>query len=198
MPRSIRDWQHKQQRLPAKLFSARDRGGVQEPGGHRGREYGCQQSGVQILPCWVLLAHSQPQVLLEHARERREQLVRAAAVRRCARTHARPAPLPECVFNLLRVHSSSSSYGNLVWCTRYLGGYSGTRQSDSTRVLTVQSGMRYSGTGRARLGSTQAVLGYSLLRLDPGAQYLGWFSMHSVSRQRSGTQSFCKAAKRGS
>jgi hypothetical protein len=88
VPRSIRDWQHRQQRLPAKLFSARDRGGMQEPGGHRGREYGCQQSGVQILPRWVLPAHSHWQVLLEHARERREKLVRAAAVRRCARNAA--------------------------------------------------------------------------------------------------------------
>jgi hypothetical protein len=60
-----------------------------------------------------------------------------------------------------------------VSCTRYLGGYSGTRQSGSTRVLTIQSVTGYSGTGRAWLGSTQAVLGYSLLRLYPGAQYSG-------------------------
>jgi hypothetical protein len=44
-------------------------------------------------------------------------------------------------------------------CTRYLGGYSGTRQSGSTRVLTIQSVSGYAGTGLARLGSTQAVLG---------------------------------------
>jgi hypothetical protein len=38
-PCSLRDWRPKQQRLPPKLFSARDRGGVHELGGHRGSEY---------------------------------------------------------------------------------------------------------------------------------------------------------------
>jgi hypothetical protein len=41
-PCSLRDWQHKQQRLPAKLFSAQDRGGMPELGGHRGRKYVCR------------------------------------------------------------------------------------------------------------------------------------------------------------
>jgi hypothetical protein len=39
MPCSLRDRRHKQQRLSRKLLSARDRGGVQEPGGHRGRRF---------------------------------------------------------------------------------------------------------------------------------------------------------------
>jgi hypothetical protein len=63
----------------------------------------------------------------------------------------------------------------VVSSTRYLGGYSGTRQSGSTRVLTIQFVKGYSGTGRGtRALPTQAV---------PGCSVLGWFSGHSVQQQ---------------
>jgi hypothetical protein len=191
MPCSLRDRRHKQQRLPAKLFSARDRGGVQEPGGHRGREYGRQQSGVQILPGRVLPAHRQRQVLLEHARERREQLVRAAAVRRCAATP--PCAQREGVFKLFLVKASSSSYGSLVYSIlRRLLGYSAVGQNSGTHssvcngVLGTRPCSAGQYSGGTRVLTTQA---------GPGCSVLGWFSGHSVQQAALGHSAILRACQ---
>ncbi len=186
---SIQDKQHKQQRLPITLFSARDRGGVQELGGHRRRNYARSQRQLLVLPRGVLLAHSQPQVLLEHARERREQLVRAAAVRRCAAPPCvnRNALSPECVGKWLRVRASS--YGTRVLSNQAVlaysvsrlgsgtlrsGGYSGLIRYERTRYAGGDRSDRvvlpcHSGTG------SQAELGYPILRRSRslGTQYSG-------------------------
>ncbi len=188
---SIRDWQHKHQRLRTNLFSAHDRGGVQELGGHRGRESGYREHGyvrrqcrVLVLPRWMFPAHSQRQVLLEHARERREQLVRAAAVRRCAEhTHRRHACPPERVGKWLCEHASSCGtqylVGSRVLSTQALLGYtrilrySRTQYSAGTRVLRIQAAIGCSGAARVRTSGTQCSGGTRALRRRSGTQYSG-------------------------
>jgi hypothetical protein len=189
-PCSIRDRRHEHQRLPRKIFSAQDRGGVRELGGHRRRELGghCGRGHVRrprrvrVLPRWVLPAHCHRQVLLEQERERREQLVRAATVRRCARVNLRRAC--RCEAQVIggahmphHVVLHYSVLGNsLVLSNRLVLGYS----------LSLGSGTQHS-----------AGAGDSVLTRNPGTlQLLGCSVLGRYSGTlQSGTRVLCNPAR---